>query len=511
MTLSLEPVLGAFHRGLLRGASLLVPGRQRAEWSLEWQSELWYVCRECMPAGGISWSGEREATAFCLGAYQDAFYLRRHAWQERPPLVAWRGSPALCVLLLSAVLAASYGAALLLPGVRAERHLSRYQVYPGLVLIQDARYQNHGAPTISPEQFRAWTGSRQRFFDRFAFYRVTQETVSPSLAKQSAWGVARASSNLFALLDLPLRFTVPTDGVDGNMPKVVLSDALWKREFNGNPNVAGIVVRVGPRKARITGVAPEGSWRLPGKVDAWLLEPDSQIAAGGMGYVVAHLTPSGKSEMWAPRVQITAYKPDDSEDDLLGVSLDEGMPPPWAVFLFAVLLAFLAVPATTSVSMGEYSVSSQRPPRSRRLCCWGFLGAKIALLLPIAYSASLDLAYSCMTIYSSSSMYLHWASSFSICLFGLRWVLRDQQQRCPVCLRLVAHPARVGLASRTFLAWNGIELMCMGGHTLLHIPGLPTSWFGTQRWLYLDTSWGFMFPGSSAGTKEEMATGFTPN
>src|ERR1017187_7686632 len=126
MTPSLEPVLGAFHRGLLRGASLLVPGRQRAEWSQEWQSELWYVCRECMPAGGISWSGEREATAFCLGAYRDAFYLRRNAWQERSPLAAWRGSPALCILLLAAGLAASYGAALLLPGVRAERHLSRY-------------------------------------------------------------------------------------------------------------------------------------------------------------------------------------------------------------------------------------------------------------------------------------------------------------------------------------------------------------------------------------------------
>jgi hypothetical protein len=511
MTLPWEPVLRAFHRGLLRGASLLVPGKQRAEWSQEWQSELWYVCRECTPAGGISWSGEREATAFCLGAYQDASYLRRHAWQERPPLAAWRGSPAQCILLLFAVLAASYGAALLLPGVRTERHLSGYSAYAGLVLIQDARDQSHGSPTISPQQFRAWTGSRQRFFDRFAFYRVTQETVSPSLAGQSSWGVARASSNLFALLDLPLRCTAPAGGVDGNLPRVVLSDAVWKSQFNGNPNVAGRVVNVGSRKAKIAGVAPEGSWRLPGKVDAWLLEPKSEMASDGMGYVVAHLTSSGKSEMWAPRVQITAYKPDDSEDDLLGVSLDEGMPPPWAVFLFAVLLAFLAVPATTSVSMGDYSVNSQKLPRSRRFCRWGFLSAKIGLLLPIAYFASLDLAYSCMTVYSPSSMYIHWASSFSICLFGLRWALQDQQQRCPVCLRLVVHPARVGLASRTFLGWNGTELMCLGGHTLLHIPGLPTSWFSTQRWLYLDPSWGFLFPGSSAGTKEEMATGFSPH
>ena len=62
---------------------------------------------------------------------------------------------------------------------------------------------------------------------------------------------------------------------------------------------------------------------------------------------------------------------------------------------------------------------------------------------------------------------------FTICLFGFRWALADQRQRCPVCLRRVTHPARVGLASRTFLGWNGTEMMCMGGHTLLHVPSLP--------------------------------------
>jgi hypothetical protein len=86
-----------------------------------------------------------------------------------------------------------------------------------------------------------------------------------------------------------------------------------------------------------------------------------------------------------------------------------------------------------------------------------------------------------------------------ICLFGARWALLDLRLRCPVCLKRVAHPAQVGLASRTFLAWNGTELMCTGGHTLLHVPSLPTSWFGAQRWLYLDASWEFLFAGPDAG------------
>jgi len=44
--------------------------------------------------------------------------------------------------------------------------------------------------------------------------------------------------------------------------------------------------------------------------------------------------------------------------------------------------------------MGEYSFSAHPQSWSKKLCRWGFLGVKIALLLPIAYFASLDLTYS---------------------------------------------------------------------------------------------------------------------
>jgi hypothetical protein len=58
----------------------------------------------------------------------------------------------------------------------------------------------------------------------------------------------------------------------------------------------------------------------------------------------------------------------------------------------------------------------------------------------------------------------------------------------------LANPARVGQFSRNFLAWNGTELVCLSGHGLLHVPDIPTSWFSSQRWLYLDPSWSALFP-----------------
>jgi hypothetical protein len=232
-------------------------------------------------------------------------------------------------------------------------------------------------------------------------------------------------------------------------------------------------------------------------VDIWELVPEAEAGPGGSGYVVAHLTAAGKAEMWARCVHITANGPDDSEEDFLGVSLEEWKPATISVYLFCLLLALLALPAITSVSLGEYSVNPRPTSWPQKLYRWSFLSAKIALLLPIIYFVSIDLAYGWTAFSRELAVYIQLISTFALCLFGLRWVLKDQRQRCPVCVHRVAHPAQVGQASRTFLDWNGTEMMCMGGHTLLHVPSLPTSWFGSQRWLYLDTSWNFLFAGSS--------------
>ena len=269
---SFKQGLGFFHLGLLRGASLLVPGRLRAEWRREWSSELWHVRHSCAAIEGVSWRAEREVTSFCLGAFQDAFCLRRQSSRADRSLTAPQGSASHCMLVLLAMLAASYTMTLLLPGVRAEHFLSRNQADPGLVMIQDANNRKAG-PTISSRQFRAWAGHRQKYFDGLAFYRITPEAVSTAPHIQTGWEVAGASSNLFALLGLPARQEALADRATGDLPNVILSDDVWKRDFGENPKVAGIIVSVGSRKARIVGVAPAGSWRLPGRVDAWLSSP----------------------------------------------------------------------------------------------------------------------------------------------------------------------------------------------------------------------------------------------
>jgi hypothetical protein len=483
--------------GLLRASSLLVPATQRPEWLREWCSELWHVRRECIPCCGFSWEAERQVTAFCLGSIPDGLCLRRH-FHVSGGSPAVHGSAAQCVLWLATLLALCAVLARLLPGVQTELESARYHVRPGLLLIQNAAAADSSIPTITPAQFSDWRATRQRSFDSFAYYRTLRDTAFLPATHPTPWTIADATLNLFPLLGLPVKLAAP---MPGDLPAIVLSHRAWARDFHSDPRVAGRVLRLAHVTGRIGGVIPEGPWRLPGDPDAWLLEPSSQMAAASSaapGYLLAHLSPFGQAEMIGQSVPITVQGPGDSDIDLAGVSFCPQSENPWSTFEFALFLALLALPAVTSVTLSESNFSSHRPGLKRRFVRWLFLMAKLSIIAAIGCYASLDLAYSGIDIASPWAPFVQLVASFVICLFGFRWAVADQRQRCPVCLRRVTHPARVGIASCTFLGWNGTEMVCLGGHTLLHVPSLPTSWFGAPRWLYLDHSWDFLFANNTA-------------
>ena len=394
-----------------------------------------------------------------------------------------------CIRMLLGLAVIGYGIALLLPGVSSTLHLPAYRDPRNLMLIRDAHYSADSVPTISAAQYQIWKHRRQELFDGFAFYRVARQPISTGQHVLTTSSIGTASSNLFDLLGLPIRF-VP-DGIDNDMPRLILSRRIWETRFAGDPQIFGRVIQVGSRSAILGGVAPEGSWRLPEKVDAWLLKPEIEDVSGKLGFVVAHL--KSAHPHWGDSWHMSAPKPDGSSDDFFCESLAERNRGPGSVFLFAIFLACLALPATTSLPLGEYRARSRRVSLSTRLRRWGFLFCKIILLLPIVYFVSLDLAHPRAAMDPVTSEYIQLISSFCICLFGLRWAIRDQRQRCPVCLGKLTHPARVGEPSRSFLAWNGMELICIDGHGLLHVPEMPTSWFSEQRWLYLDSSWEVLF------------------
>lgn len=79
----------AWHSAILRNAALLVPSSARTEWLAEWSAELWYV--------------DHGATAFCLGSYQDALWLRLKSLSARRAFSL--DSPLPCVVFMCALAA----------------------------------------------------------------------------------------------------------------------------------------------------------------------------------------------------------------------------------------------------------------------------------------------------------------------------------------------------------------------------------------------------------------------
>jgi hypothetical protein len=147
-------------------------------------------------------------------------------------------------------------------------------------------------------------------------------------------------------------------------------------------------------------------------------------------------------------------------------------------YLLNIAISVLVVSATTSLALGEY-------PGNRHFRRRIFLAIKVALVLPIACCGTLDAASVISIRFQAHGLLIG-------LILGFRWILSDQRRRCPVCLRLLTNPTRIGGPSHTFLDWYGTELICTQGHGLLYVPEIPSS-YTTQRWQALDASWTSLF------------------
>ena len=153
-------------------------------------------------------------------------------------------------------------------------------------------------------------------------------------------------------------------------------------------------------------------------------------------------------------------------------------PGPVLAHILMVIIAIVILPATMPLTFAEY-------PRARRGRRWIFTALKLVLVLLIVFCGTFALA-------PLVSARLEAHATLIGYVLGFRWTLLDQRRRCPICLRLLANPARIGRCSHTLLEWYGTELVCPKGHGLLHVPEITAS-YTVRRWLDLDSSWSSLF------------------
>lgn len=431
-------------------AARVVPSSERAEWLAEWSAELWYVKKE----------GSRQATGFCLGAFQDAVALR--CYSPANPRTVWRlETPVQCLGFLGLLVTACTLLALRLPEARGVILPFPYRGVERLVMLSPAGQHESRLPTVAVGQYRNLANRLPRQFGGVAFYRPMRVRVG-----RADLSLALATGNLFDLLGIPV-------ARNREQPALVVSDSAWQKLFGGDPQLAGRVVEAAGRRCVITAVIPADSWQLPGRIDAWLIDDKALTASpnASKGFVLGRLNQTQRD--WPERFSV----PNDGG----GYDrFDFGSLHAYPIFALPVvaLIALLVAAATVSPRFGEYSAIHHH----RR---WLFLAGKIGLLLPIVLFGTLILQ-------SLIAVEIRPMAVFGY-MIGFRWTLMDQRQRCPECLRLLAHPTRIGQPSQTFLEWYGTEFMCVKGHGLLHVPEIPTISFGTHRWQRLDRSWSELF------------------
>ena len=102
------------------------------------------------------------------------------------------------------------------------------------------------------------------------------------------WRITQVTSQLDAVLGIAPalgRGIEDADAHDGADRVLVISDALWRRRFNADPDILGHTVRLGDRTDTIVGVMPRGFAFPDTRTDAWrpFVPPTKKAAVAGIG------------------------------------------------------------------------------------------------------------------------------------------------------------------------------------------------------------------------------------
>lgn len=154
--------------------------------------------------------------------------------------------------------------------------------------------------------------------------------------------------------------------------------------------------------------------------------------------------------------------------------------------LVLMLLLSVTLISVASVSVPRAGLRSCLPKagRARRGL---FLAAKLIAVQPIMLCGLFVYIMTAATVpFTAFGVLAGW-------YLVLRWLLADQRNRCPQCLRLLDRPVSVGTPASTFLELHVTESACPRAHGLLHLPESGLSYPATGTWVSLDASWSSVF------------------
>ena len=200
-----------------------------------------------------------------------------------------------------------------LPGLRTD----------GLVMIAESSpAESDGQDSVAPGNFYDWRRDA-RSVDQLAAYEWWQVNFTSGGDSERAFGfrVAGDFFSMFGVVAEAGRLVSEADETPGATHVVVLSDALWRRQFGSRPDAVGESVRIAGEMYTVVGIAP-ASFTFPNNADLWAPLPQTDAAAADHRNrsltVIGHLsrgvtTSSASGELKAIYARSRAAFPHDND------------------------------------------------------------------------------------------------------------------------------------------------------------------------------------------------------
>jgi hypothetical protein len=491
---------------VLRVASLIVPRRLRKEWLQEWHGEVWHWVHFLVESDRLNVRTEQKLLSHCWGAFEDALWHRFNRVAILEFVDTYPTTPGFCLVVIVSALSVLIAC--------SPRSLSWWTFRPvpnvgaaNLLTVSP----NSRSPWLDPELLQdavaAWT-QRNPLIAQAGTYAWRPSLVRGPAGKEEVLS-ARVTPGMFALFGVSPILGRTFDPTDPSHCEncVVLSAAIWRSQFHENKQAIGQRLSLNGGQVEIIAVLP-AQFRLSGMNIGLFTRfgPGSQPRLPDFEWPGAVLrVPAGLPVGRAKRdletyVNQTGDLPPNIILDVLSPQdiRYQGLESCTALTGFAVLL--LAILNWRSAA--RLCATGPRRSAADVVRWWLFFVVKSTLLMLIVVVASLDVGQ--MTVLGFGLETQSYLGGAAIWVFlagltiALSWSVRDQHARCRTCLRRLQTQVDLGGYLGAFCEPSGIELICEGGHGILHLPTLQLSSLDSERWTDLDESWNAL-SGARAG------------
>lgn len=474
---------------ILYAASPIVPRARRAEWLHQKHREIWHWVHFLVESGRLNITTEQELFRHCWGSFADALWCRLNRDKTLAFLRSYPATPRFCLvsifLIVLAALAVSPASLWRSP---------EYARNAGSLLNVSL---NGNSRWLEPELLwdAAVDWSHNPLVAGAATYAWRPSVINGPAGKQDVLS-ARVTPELFKLLGAKPLFGQTFDNDDAPCSDcVVLSDAIWRKQFNGDTKLSDEFVRLNGRRVHVVGVLSD-RFRLP-DTDVQVYTPFQATPFvrlpgfewPGVVLRLANGVPANVAKIQR-EVRETNF-PTPALLDVLSVSDIRYR----SVRSWLVIGAFAILVIVCLNWQAFRQLCTTRPHRTTLDVSrwWGFFALKTGLLVAFVWLLSVNVVDG--VLQNLGLVPLHIASGVTMWAFlvglnvALGWSIRDQNIRCRLCLVRLRTQIVLTTSSVPLLDPSGCDLLCDRAHGMLHVPAMQFSSLDSERWIDFDESW----------------------